>query len=249
MVDPDALDLLMRGQAALQGPPSAARYEEALPLFGRALEIDPRSVRAKLALGDALAGRVADGWSSSRLQDLARAEQLILGVLEVDANNARAREKMGHLLSIRDRLAEAKIELEMAIALNGNSVVALRFLARNLTWSGEPEAGIPYLEKALRLSPRDIHVANNYQALGECHLLLGHVDQAVDLLRRARSANPRWWSIPHWLAGALGLRGELDEAKAALAESIKLRPEISSLAQVRNYYFRSPSTGICAKRR
>jgi adenylate cyclase len=60
------------------------------------------------------------------------------------------------------------------------------------------------------------------------------------LPRRARAANPRWWHIPHWLAGALGLKGELDEARAALAESIKLRPEINSMAQVRLYYFRSP---------
>ena len=154
-------------------------------------------------------------------------------MLEVDASNARARGKMGQIFQTQNRLAESKIELEMAIALDGNSVSALRWLARVLTWLGEPEAGIPHLEKAIRLSPRDPDVANNYQALGECHLLLGHVDQAIDLLRRARAANPRWWSIPFWLAGALGLKGELDEARAALAEFIKLEPNMKSLAQLR----------------
>jgi TolB-like protein/class 3 adenylate cyclase len=55
MADPDALDLVMRGRAAvLQGPTSAVRYEEALLFFERALEIDPRSVQAKLALGSVL---------------------------------------------------------------------------------------------------------------------------------------------------------------------------------------------------
>ena len=130
--------------------------------------------------------------------------------------------------------------METALTLDGNSVNAHRWLGRTLTWLGEPEAGIPHLEKAIRLSPRDPSVANNYGALAECHLLLGHVDQAIDLLRRARAANPRWWHIPHCLAGGLGLQGELDEARAALAESIKLRPEINSLAQVRLYYFGSP---------
>jgi len=33
-----------------------------------------------------------------------------------------------------------------------------------------------------------------------------------------------------WLAGALGLKGDLDEAKVALAESLKLKPEMNSLA-------------------
>jgi adenylate cyclase len=239
MADPNALDLVMRGRSVMQRPSSAARHDEALPFFEQAVERDPRSVDAKLALGGALASRAADGWSSSRQQDLARAEQLLVEVLEVDANNAPARQKMGQILQHQNRLAEAKIELEMAIALNGNSVDALRWLARNLTWLGDPEAGIPHLEKALRLSPRDPWVANNHQALGECHLLLGHVDQAIDLLRRARAANPRWWFIPHWLAGALGLKGALDEARAALAESIKLNPDMNSLGQVRVYYFRS----------
>jgi len=35
------------------------------------------------------------------------------------------------------------------------------------------------------------------------------------------------------LAGALGLKGDLDGAKAALAESLKLRPEVTSLVQWR----------------
>jgi|SRR6516162_2956193 tetratricopeptide (TPR) repeat protein len=128
----------------------------------------------------------------------------------------------------------------MAIALDGNSVIALRLLAITLAWLGEPEAGIPHLEKAIRLSPRDPFVANSYRALAECHLLLGHVDQAIDLLRRARAANPRWYAIPLWLAGALGLKGELDEARALLAEAIKLRPEMNSLAQARAINPRSP---------
>jgi adenylate cyclase len=35
------------------------------------------------------------------------------------------------------------------------------------------------------------------------------------------------------LAAALGLRGDIDEAKAALAESLKLKPEFNSFARLR----------------
>jgi Flp pilus assembly protein TadD len=72
-----------------------------------------------------------------------------------------------------------------------------------------------------------------YWALGMCHLLLGHVDQAIDFFRRARAANPRWWWTHFCLAGALGIKGELDGARAALAEGIKLKPEVNSVAQWR----------------
>jgi hypothetical protein len=37
------------------------------------------------------------------------------------------------------------------------------------------------------------------------------------------------------LAGALGLKGDLDGAKAALAESLKLKPEINSMARLYEY--------------
>ena len=40
--------------------------------------------------------------------------------------------------------------------------------------------------------------------------------------------------MPLHLAGALGLNGDLNEAKAAVALSIKLQPEINSLAQWRS---------------
>jgi tetratricopeptide (TPR) repeat protein len=66
-----------------------------------------------------------------------------------------------------------------------------------------------------------------------CHLLLGHVDQAIDLLRKARAENPRSFVFHLWLAGALGFKGDLDDARAALAEAIKLKPEMNSLKQMR----------------
>jgi tetratricopeptide (TPR) repeat protein len=72
-----------------------------------------------------------------------------------------------------------------------------------------------------------------YFGLGQCHLLLGQVDEAMDLLRKARAANPRLWFWHLWLAGALGLSGDLYEARAALDDAIRLRPEVDSLARLR----------------
>jgi tetratricopeptide (TPR) repeat protein len=62
------------------------------------------------------------------------------------------------------------------------------------------------------------------------------VDQATDLLRRARAANPRYWYIHFWLAGALGFKGDLDEARTVLGMAIELNPEISSLARYRTQH-------------
>jgi adenylate cyclase len=232
-VHPEARDFVMRGWAALSKPTSLSTWPEAQRLFERALEIDARSLDAKVGIARALGSNVADGWSNSVRQDLARAEQFLLEALEADANSAQAHEEIGRIRRLQNRLLESKIELETAIALDRNSVFALRQLGQTLMWLGHPEAGIPHIERAIRLSPRDPSLASIYWALGACHLLSEHADQAVDLLRRARAANPRFWRIHFWLAAALGVTGELEEAKAALAQSIELKPEINSLAQLR----------------
>jgi adenylate cyclase len=85
----------------------------------------------------------------------------------------------------------------------------------------------------LRLSPRDPLVWSFYWALGACQLVLDRVDEAVDFFRKARAAHPRLWWLHLWLAVALGLKGDLDEAKAALAESLRINPSVDSLAHWR----------------
>jgi tetratricopeptide (TPR) repeat protein len=60
-------------------------------------------------------------------------------------------------------------------------------------------------------------------------------NRAIGLLRQARASNPRLFYVHLHLASALGLKGELDEARSALAEGIKLKPEVNSLAGLRSW--------------
>jgi hypothetical protein len=71
--------------------------------------------------------------------------------------------------------------------------------------------------------------------LSLAHLLLGHVEQAIEFSRQARARNPRLYYTHMILAAALGLNGELDPARTALAEGIKIRPKFNSLARLREY--------------
>jgi hypothetical protein len=73
-------------------------------------------------------------------------------------------------------------------------------------------------------------------------MYLNHVDLAIDYLIKARAAAPQIWWINLYLAGALGLKGDLDAEKASLAESLKLKPEIDSIADFRDLrpYYSSP---------
>jgi adenylate cyclase len=229
--NPDAQALVLRGRACLIRSASSQTREEAQRAFERALVIDPQFIDAKIYLASTLVITLLDGWSRSPQEDQARAEQLLLDALEQDSNRAPAHFAMGMLRRIQGALTEAQIELERAIALDRNHGGASYQLGLVLAFRGQPEAAIPYVEKAIWLSPQDPNLGIFLAVLGACHLLLGHADQATDLLRRGRAANPRYWYIHFWLAGALGLKGDLDEARAALVKALELKPEVGSLAQ------------------
>lgn len=233
MADPDARDLVMRAWFRYYRPFSPASVQEALQDFEHALEIDPRSVDARIGIATLLLGRVSVGWSSSDQQDQARAEQLLLEALEADINRSTAHVAMGVLRRNQLRFSESKMEFETAIALDRNNARAIFQLGTIMVLLGQPEAGIPLLEKAIRLNPHDPTLASHYAILGLCHLFLGQVDEAIDLFRKARAGSPKSYYIHLYLAGALGLRGDLEEAKAALAESLRLNPEINSFAAQR----------------
>jgi tetratricopeptide (TPR) repeat protein len=231
--NPDARDLVMRGWALYSRPYTRANLEDAQKAFERALVIDPGSVDARIGVAQILVGNLVDGWTNSFQQDKARAEQLLLEALERDPNRSSAHFAMGVLRRLENRLGEAQREYETAIALDSNNARAFLHLGHTLNFLGQPEAAIPQIDKAIRLNPHDPNMTALYSALGMSHLFLGHVDQAIDLLRRACAANPRLY-YPHlYLAGALGFRGDLDEARTELAEAIKIKPEINSLARWR----------------
>jgi adenylate cyclase len=238
--NPDARDFVMRGWAWYYRPATDATLQEAQRAFERALEIDLQSVEAKVGLATVLSEYVANGRSHvvngvniSREQDIARAEQLLLEAIERDRNHSRALYMMGRLRRLQNRLIESKIELEKAIALDRNNAGTILQLGITLLFLGQPEAALPHFEKVLQLSPRWQNVFFAYFWLGYCHLLPSHTDEAIDLERKSSAANPRMFGA-HWtLAAALGLKGDVDEARAALAESRKLKPEYSSFAQMR----------------
>lgn len=121
--------------------------------------------------------------------------------------------------------------METAVALDPNNVVALRHLGLILRAVGKPEAAIPYLERAIRNEVNHRFLFNGYTNLGNCHVYLGHTDQAIEFFRKARALAPEIWYVHLCLGAALALGGEIDEAKREIAEAVKLKPEVNSIAQ------------------
>ena len=257
LVDPAARELIARGWELYYLSYTPVRWQEARRDFERAFEIDARSSGARIGLASILATKLADGWSPVLQEDIPRAEHLLVGAVDKGgvSNRTAAHLALGLLRQMQNRLPEAQSEFETAISLDPNDARTYLHLGETRLYLGQAEAGIPPLEQAIRLRPDDPNIVITYWALGTCQLLLGRVDQAIDLLQTARAANPRLWVPYFYLAGAYGLRverdrllndaanqGDLDRARSALAESLRLKPAIKSIARMRaeNPWLRNP---------
>jgi class 3 adenylate cyclase/tetratricopeptide (TPR) repeat protein len=235
VADPGARELIMEGWALYRLPYTLARWQEARRDFERALELDSRSSGARIGLAAILSTRLADSWAPVLQEDIPQAERLLREALETGgvSDQAAARLTLGILRQMQTRLPEAQKEFETALSLDPNNARGYFHFGETLLYLGQPDAGIPLLEKAIQLDPNAPNAAFTHWALGTCQLLLGRVDQAIDLLRKALDANARMWVPYFYLAGAYGLQGDLEQARSALAESIALKPAIQSLARMR----------------
>jgi TolB-like protein/Tfp pilus assembly protein PilF len=228
-VDPDARDLVMRGAAIFQRAPGPDNRQEAQRYFEQALTIDPKLVDAKIGLATVLVVNVADGSTEASQAEETRAEALLNDALRQDPNRSQLHGAIALLRRIQNRLAESRIEWERAIALDPNNSIAYGQLGVTLLYLGEPAATIPLEQKRIRLNPNDPNIAVAYWSMGLAYLLQGNPREAIEWLTRARAANPRLYYYSLDLAAALALNNDLDGAHAALAEALRLKPEISSI--------------------
>jgi len=236
--NPNAMDYIFKGRAALAKGNPRESVAEAIPLFERALALDPRSIEAQSRLAHALAlhaqGTAPD--AASKRADFERAEVLIEQALASSPEYPLAHSARGILLREQRRCEDAIPEFEKVLAADRNAVGALSDLGfcKFLAGGSDAEA-IELMEQAIRLSPRDPGISHRYAPLGLMHLFQSHTDEAISWLEKGRRANPSD-PAPRWfLASAYGLKGELDRAAAELAEAQRLTgsDRFSTIAHVR----------------
>jgi TolB-like protein/class 3 adenylate cyclase/tetratricopeptide (TPR) repeat protein len=220
---PDALDYLLRGRAVIGAGLARENIEKAVDLFERALALDPNSVEAQSRLAGALIVRAQPKDPAAAAADVQRAEELIARALATSPGDSLTHRVKGNLLRFTRRCAEAIPEFEISFAANRNNPNNLVNLSvcKYLTGGSDKEA-IALTEQAIQLSPRDPSMGGWYGWIGFVHLLQSRVDEAIAWLEKARSLDPKAWNTHRFLAAAYGSKGELERARAELAEAQKL---------------------------
>jgi adenylate cyclase len=233
--NPDALDDILRGRAALTKTLSRDTYAEAIGWFERALALAPDSIEAQGLLVNILVGRVRNAMTDTTAADIKRAEALAGKALAASPGNSLAHYAKAEVLRAQHRYAGAIPEYETAIAANRNWATAIKNVGQCKLLTGSVEEVIPLVEKAIRLSPRDPYITEFYFEIGRAHLLQSRTEEAIVWLEKARGGNPAQAVWPAYLASAYAIKGDLERAAAELAEARRLSPDYrySSLARLK----------------
>jgi adenylate cyclase len=244
--NPDALDFILRGRAALYDPngPTRESLTEAIGLFQRALLLDPASIDTRALMAVALADRALDQLTNTSDADLQQAEMLVEAALNMSPRHPLGHFAKAHVLRAQGRYGAAIPEYEIAIAGNRNWVVAIAALGVCKFLAGSLDEAIPAQEQAIRLSPRDPRLPNWYWRIGMVHLLQSRTGEAIVWLERARSANQQLPGPRAWLASAYALAGEVERAAAEIAEARRLSGDrrYASIANFAESQAWSPAT-------
>jgi arylsulfatase A-like enzyme/Flp pilus assembly protein TadD len=197
------------------------RVEEAEEELRRALELDPRSGPARLALA-----RIA-----GRRHDELTQRALLHEVIEVDPGTSgpAAYNAIGRLELKKRALAPARVAFEAALEID--RMTSLRFrpaqpqtlttLAQVLRDQGELGPAIELCERALAMSPK---LATAYNTLGRIHRVQGDEVRAREMYETAIEYAPRF-DVPHLnLAQLLLGAGREDEALEEFRTAARLNP-------------------------
>lgn len=206
-VAPPAQKLVEEGELFLdQGLTNAA-----LEAFNKALEQNPRLVRAHMGIGAAYRAR----------EEYERAEQAYQTALKIEPNSFDARYYLGLCYQFLNRLDDAIRTYLQALTINPNSFEANRDLASAYLQKNLPGSALPYARNATRLRPEDQSAWAN---LAATYSLLERYEDAVDAYREAIELGDMHDAIVLGLADAHIRLGNFERAINTLEALLRQNP-------------------------
>jgi adenylate cyclase len=217
----------MQGYEVLRHKSKESVYR-ARELFERAIALAPDF---GLAYGR-LAHTYFCEWNFGWIDDSAvldRAVQLGERAVELDELSPQAHEDLALIYGYARRWARAIAQAEQAIAVDPNYAKGYARLAEVLTLAGNPEQAPPLVDKARRLEPH--YWDHFYQwVLGSAFFAMARNREAVSALGRSLRGDPEFFSAHVHLAATYAELGDLEHAHEAVAEVLKISPELSLAA-------------------
>jgi TolB-like protein/Tfp pilus assembly protein PilF len=212
---------------------------QARQMFEKALALDSRYAEAYAMLGWTYLVEWFYQWNPDRAQSLERARELAQKAVALEDSLPESHWLLSQVYLWKKQHDQAIAEAERLITLDPNFADGYTTLALVLITAGRPEEGIELIEKAMRLNPR--YPATYPDQLGIAHRVLGRYEEAITFLKKALTLNPNLLAV-HWnLAAIYSELGREEEARAEVAEMLRLSPNFSLEFARQNSPYKDPA--------
>lgn len=117
------------------------------------------------------------------------------------------------------------LDAGLAIDPNAAGLLAMRSNAKD--YLAHFEQARSDIQQAMLLSPRDPAMSQWFNLRADAELGLGRIDEALEDAKKAADGGHRVFYTYLNLGAAYWFKGEPDEAKAAMAQALRLKPDLS----------------------
>jgi TolB-like protein/tetratricopeptide (TPR) repeat protein len=199
---------------------------EAIRLFARALEIDPRySAAASLAVLCHILN-LTHGWSADPQAEVEEVMRLSRLVLSIDENDPETLGSVGWAKAyITGDFGAAMEMVNRAVTLNSNSYIAWSYRGITCLVAGHTEEAIKSLERAIRLSPMDPMLYGMQALLAYAFINLRRFDDAVAAAEKSLHKKQNFMLAHRCHVAALAHLGRDSEAKQAAVRLLEHEPD------------------------
>jgi adenylate cyclase len=199
---------------------------EARRLFQESVDADPNYANAWTMLGWNSLISADRGWADDPAQARAQALELAHKALAIDPSSGAPYILLATISQQEGRYDEAVAFAEKAVALTPNQASNVANLARALTFAGRPEEALPLIQNVKRYSPITPSILSRWE--GVAYHTLGRYEEAIAAFEAAHARNPKGVLPVAFLALTYADAGQLEEARAAAQEVLKLSPGFST---------------------
>lgn len=233
----DAWDLVMQALDRISRF-TETDSREAIALLDRAIEADPTFARAHAHKGWATVWRAFQGWDpmgpaiNSAGDSIAKAAQF-------DAEEPWVHVARTMLCLASRKGPEAIAAARKSIELNPNFAYGYSFLGVALAVTGDGDAGLAAIARAVRLSPRDLLRDEFDLFYSAAYFQKGDYGKASEHAAEAASLRPGHAFAHMMEAASRALDGDQERAEAALGRLNSLVPGFNlEAAEIQNAYMR-----------
>ena len=227
VANPDSMDFYFQGRAWFDKGWTPEIVRKAREFFEKALAVDADNGQALGGLALCYAIDFQRDWRVAGIDY----EQEIFGsadrALALDRDNTLAYLAKAWYFNGCFRPSDARRVIDAGLSIDPNSAPLFSLRSITNSYLSQFEQAKSDILTAMRLSPRDPSLSQWRNHLADAELGLGHLDTSIEESSKAIDGGYRVFYSYLNLAAARGMKGDIEQAKKALAEALRLNPKLS----------------------